>query len=541
MADTKTTHLELIKQDPDTLPDYLKDFTNLEKLDAEIFARGKKFNGESVNEDGEFNIRSVPEAENLKTSSSQQSEGTFIARTTGGSASIESGPAWLALIKGVRKHVGYVPQSITHTISPLERVDELQVSIDEADFVSKVPASTTIALVYSTVWTVGGVEVDPVEDYGITITGEPLAGDAITVVYVKEVRGTIVHSDPTAFISTGWNLYNHTSGYARVVKYSDEYGFKISGTYSLLEFAETLSGTRTTIDPVSGFFTIPSDGYLFVTGGNNTNTAIWMTWGDWDTTYKGDFQTYSESIVDFSSFMLQNFPYGLLQVGDVQDEINLNVGSATSNVLRQAYNSTNLANAKSSGRQYEYDENYIYIERETPVVYTISVEGDYDSNDHGMEMFTGTDQEVFAQTIYGANLRNKLERDVLTVSQQSLSSAEKKQVQDNIGVTTMNDALLDIIGSLLTVENKTVFDNQSITAGQFEDGTFSIAKTGYTPIAVAGYNVSNGSSSGSGRTWALPCKMYISGTNLTYSIRNLSSSNIKIKLNAYILYRKNLT
>lgn len=531
MADTKTTHLELVKQDPDTIPDYLKDHANLDKLDTEIFARGKKFNGESVDENGEFNIRSIPEAENLKTSSSQRSEDSFIARTTGGSASIESGDAWLALIKGTRRHTGYVPQSIDMTVTPMARQggdDDISATIDESVFVAYVTQSGTITLTYSTGWS-----ANP-ELYGITVTGTPVAGDVITVVYVKEVRGTIVQSDPAAFISTGWNLYNHTNGYAKVVKYSDEYGFKISGTYSLLEFAATLEGERTTIDPVSGFFSIPSDGYLFVTGGNNTNTAIWMTWGDWDDGYPGSFQAYTESIVDLSSFMLQNFPYGLLQVGDVQDEINLNVGSATSNVLRQAYNSTNLANAKASGRQYEYDENYIYIERETPVTYTVSIEGDYDSNDHGMEMFTGTEQAVFAQALYGANLRNKLERDVLTISQQTLTDPQKEQVRTNIGAERKG-----ILDDFLVVEGKVAYDNLTVAASSFEDSSVSVAKTGYTPIAIVGYNVSNGSSSGNGRTSVVLTKLYLSGANVVICTKNVSANAIKVKLGVYVLYVKN--
>jgi len=505
MADTSTTHLGLTKQDPSTAYDYEKQDANLDTLDAEVFARGKKFNGESVGADGEFHINSIPYADNLQTSAGQSSNETYIIRTSGGEASIEDGDAWLMRIKGARTHTGYIPQSITMTVIPMARTpdpaitatldeatfeayveeagtytityttewstsptlygltvsntpingdsitmewdgesdatvtvdaaerptpDSISATIDDSVFVAYVQSSGTTTLTYSTSWS-----ADPTL-YGITVTGTPIAGDVITVVYVKEVRGTITQSDPQTFVSTGWNLYNHSVGYARVIKYSTTYGFKIAGTYTALEFATTLTGSRTTITPVSGAFAIPNDGYVFVTGGNDTDTEIWMTWSDWGTQANGGiYAGYSTTTVDFSSFMETNFPYGLMQVGTARDEINFNTGVAVSYVVRQAYNATNLANAKASGRQYEYDENYIYLERATPVQYSISVDGGYTASDHGLEWFTGTDQAVYAETIYGANLKNKLERDVLTISQQTLSAADQAQVRKNIGAS----------------------------------------------------------------------------------------------------------
>ena len=520
MADTKTTHLELIKQDPDSQPDYLDDHANLDKLDSEIWARGKAFNGEPVGSDGGFHIRTVPYAENFETSSSQSSDDEFIIRTTGGLASVpQKGAAWLTMIKGTMKHTGYTPQSVDMSVIPMARpvpaaitavidnetfeayvgvagtytitytngawstspatygitvsntpvngdsitvvwdgendpfmtvdaverhaAEAITATINEDTFVAYVSQSGTTTLTYSTQWS-----ADP-SLYGITVSGTPVAGDVITVVYVKEVRGTITQSNPEKFVSTGWNLYDNTTGRARVIKYSDEYNFKISGTYTKLEFAETISGTKTTITPVSGAFSIPSDGYLFVTGGNATDTAIWMTWSDWGNGYnwnegtsqQGAFEAYVEYEIDFTAFMTQNFPYGLLAVGTAQDEINLNIGIATSRVSRMAYSSANLAAAKASGRQYEYDEDYIYLEKETPDYFTVEIDGSYTSYDHGMEFFTATAQDVYAQSLYGANLKNKLERDVLTISQQSLTSAEQSQVRNNIGAPAKIDGV----------------------------------------------------------------------------------------------------
>ena len=359
-------------------------------------------------------------------------------------------------------------------------------TIDEETFVSYVGQSGTIVLTYSMAWS-----ADPTL-YGITVSNEPIAGDSITVVYVKEVRGTIIQSNPQTFVSTSWNLYNHELGYARAIKYSPDYNFKISGTYTLLEFSQTVDGSRITITPVSGAFSIPYDGYLFVTGGNATDTAIWMTWSDWANGYnwtgseEGDFAPYSESVIDISSFMATNFPYGLMAVKTIRDEINLNIGIATSRVFRQPYNAINLAAAKASGRAYEYDEDYIYIERETPITYDILVDGDYFAYDHGLEYFTGTDQDVYAQTLYGQNLKNKLERDTLTISQQTLNDAQKTQVRTNISAASQSD-ITELNNNLASLNNK-----------------FSVFSGNLNDLKTSGLYYSAGASGGPGG-WGYVC------------------------------------
>lgn len=352
---------------------------------------------------------------------------------------------------------------VTVNAVPRPTPESIDATIDEDVFVAYVTSSSTITLTYSTAWS-----ADP-SLYGITVTGSPIAGDVITVVYVKEVRGTIYQSDPQSFISTGWNLYNHAAGYARVIKYSDTYGFKISGTYTGLEFSTTITGSRVSLTPVSGYFTIPSDGYVFVSGGNTTDTALWMTWSDWGSGYnwtgseQGDFEIYEEHQIDLSTFMAENFPYGLMEVGTVRDEINLNIGIAVSNVQRLAYNATNLASAKASGLQYEYDENYIYIERSNPVEYSVEIDGDYTAFDHGMELFTGTEQNVYSETIYGANLKNKLERDVLTISQQTLTNAQKSQARTNLSAASQADvdSLSSNLNKIVAYKNLGSFASES--------------------------------------------------------------------------------
>lgn len=377
----------------------------------------------------------VPLADNLTTEEAQINTGTYAIRTSGGEASIADGNAWLSDIKGNMIKTGYVPESLQMTVTLADPTAEnpISASIDRDTFVEEVTASGTITLTYSTVWS-----ADPAT-YGITVNGTPAAGDQIVVVYVKENRGTITTATPTSFVSTGWNLYNHAAGYARVVNYSEEYGFMIDGDYTTLKFAATLDGEQTTITPTDGYFTVPSDGYVFVTGGNSTDTAIWMTWSDWTEEPNGGvFAAYTSFSIDLSGVMV-DFPAGLMKIGNYYDEINLNTGKAYSRIQRMEYTEENLADVIASGVPYDTDTDYIYAVRVEPAVYTISLDGEYTVNDHGEEMFLGTSVPLTASSLYGNDLKGKLRRDVVTISQQTLTSNQQAQVRTNIGAASQED------------------------------------------------------------------------------------------------------
>lgn len=320
---------------------------------------------------------------------------------------------------------------MTVTAVPRPVPPAITATIDRATFVAYVTSSGTVTLTYTNAWSANPAT------YGITVSNTPVSGDVITVVYVKEDRGLITPATPATFNSTGWNLYNNSTGYAKVVKYSNTYGYKVGGTYTLLEYAATLSGTRSTITVTNGFFSVPADGYVFVTGGNST-TYIFATWSDWTSGYEGDFRTYTVDTVDLTEVMLL-FPNGLLAVGTIRDEINLNSQTAINRVQRLAYTSENIATVIASGLAYDADTNYIYVELSTPVTTAISVDPTYTVDDHGIEFFTGTDVPVVTEILYGENLKNKLQTDVLTISGglvNNLNSSDtNKALTANMGKT----------------------------------------------------------------------------------------------------------
>lgn len=415
---------------------------NMDIIDTEMHRPPLTVNGiEPDSETRDLPLNVVPLADNLTSEEAQINTGTYIERTSGGEASIADGSAWISDIRGNMVKTGYVPESIqmTVTLADPTAVDPISASIDRDTFIEVVTSSQTITLTYSTAWS-----ADP-NTYGITVTGTPVAGDQIQVVYEKLNRGTITTAEPTSFISTGWNLYNHAAGYARVVDYSSEFGFMIEGTYTALKFAETLSGEQTTITPVDGYFTVPSDGFVFVTGGNDTDTMIWMTWSDWtEQPNGGTFEAYTQDEIDLSGVMV-DFPDGLMKIGNVYDEINLNTGRAYSRIQKLEYTEENLEDVIASGVAYDTDTNYIYAVRVSPVTYTISLDGEYSVSDHGMEIFLGTDVAVIASSLYGNDLKGKLRRDVLTISQQTLSSAQKNQVWANLGIDELSSNLANVI------------------------------------------------------------------------------------------------
>lgn len=368
-------------------------------------------NGVGPDQDGNVTLIVVPYAENLATEDTKEYTGTFIRRTSAGTGSISDGKAWLNNMHGAGVHTGYVAESLEMTVIPVTREEgetPITATIDRDTFVAYVSQSGTYDLYYTTQWSASPAL------YGITVTGTPVAGDQIHVVYVKEVRGTITMAKPTAIVGTGWNLYNHTTGMAQVVKYSSVFGYKIGGTYTSIAFStDPEDEDPETITPdENGLFNIPEDGYVFVEGGDDSSTYILTTWSDWTGGPAGDFEAYKESTASIATIMSTYFPNGLMGLATVYDEIDRNSQKAISRIERKAYSAENRAAAEASGREYDFDENYVYIERETPAEYDIELDGVYDVSEHGLEYIPGTAVAVYCDIQYGENLKDKLRREI---------------------------------------------------------------------------------------------------------------------------------
>ena len=412
-------------------------------------------NGNGPDENGNVQVNHTLTADNLTSANSQTNTATYVRRTTGGSSPVHTGAAWMNLIRGNRSHTGYVQESLTPSKNeaPREEGDApLEFTVDNETFITKVGGvSTTKTFTFTSSWS------EDISEYGIEAENE-ISGDQIIIVYVAENRGTIIQSNPEKFISTGWNLFNPAVGYAIGLKYAETAQFRVKGTYTAVKFSATIDGTKTTITPVDGLFTISTNGYIWVenSGGTLADVQVYMTWTDWIGAGDGPqtYEAYTESVIDMSGLFGEDnpFEYGLLQAGDVRDEINFNTGVATRKIDRLAYSAENLATAQASGREYEYDTNYIYLERADYIEVDLDdylIDGAYDADDHGLEMFSGTPIAVYAVAIYGNSLKNKLEVDVLTISEQTLTSAQQEQARTNISAASAAD--IAALSSKITV------------------------------------------------------------------------------------------
>lgn len=491
----------------------------------------KTVNGTAADENGDVAITEVLMAQNLTSDQSQDVTGAFVIRTTGGSRSVGSGSAQVQEIRGAMKHTGQVQEVLEMNV---DETSGITVSIDRDTFVAYVDESGELVFTYDSAWKLNGSAAD-LTDYGLTVTGSPENGDTITITFVKGERGEITVATPTAIKATGWNLFNPSTGYARVAGYDGAY--HVGGSYTAMQYSVTLNGEKSSITVQNSSFTVPGDGFVWVTGGDATTTYITTEWTDWTAGPGVPWEAYTESVISIAAIMTAQFPYGLMAVGAVYDSISIDQGKYYSRIERIDYDPDDLAEIISQGRAYEADENYIYVVKTSATSGSISISGNMTVNDHGIETVEGTDVGPVTVILYGQNLKAKLVNDVVTLSQQTLTEEQKTQVLANIGVNELFNKLM----GLYVVEAKTIYDNKTIAAGGYDDSTVSVAKTGYKVDSVAGYNVANGSSSGAGRTNVALPKLYTSGTNLVVCAKNLSSaSSIKIKLIVYIRYKKEL-
>ena len=397
----------------------------------------KTVNGEQADENGNVTLNSVPLANNLTSDSSQASAGAFLIRTTGGSRSIGSGSAQVQEIRGQIVHTGVVEEVLQVSV---EETSGITADIDRDTFVGAVSTSGTITLTYTTGWS-----TDPAT-YGVTVDGTPNSGDKITIEYVKADRGLITPATPTAFRATGWNLFNPSTGYARVAGYDGAY--HIGGEYTAVAFSSELNGERSSITVTNGSFTVPGDGYVWVTGGNATDTYITTEWTDWTTGPSVNWAAYSETAINLATIMSTYFPDGLLAVGNVYDAISIDQSRAISRIEKLEYDEDTLATLISQGRAYEADEDYIYAVKTTATSNTISISGQFQASDHGIEIIDGSEVAPYVVIIYGQDLKAKLVNDVLTISQQSLTDAQKAQVLNNIGVMAEIETVKALFGGM---------------------------------------------------------------------------------------------
>lgn len=367
--------------------------------------------------------------------------------------------------------------------SPRYPEPEIEATIDTAVFRAYVPDSAIIDLYFTTEWS-----EDPAL-YGITVTGEPLAGDRLRVNYTKEDRGTITTATPTGLTGTGWNLYKFGVGKTPALRYSSDYGYRIGGAYSAVEWSATEDGVRQQLTVNDGLFDVPADGWLFVSDGDATTTYLYMTWSDWISSVPA-FEAHTSSTIYLSTIMSQ-FPGGLCRIGDIADEIDFNRKMAISRIQRIPYSAAAMAAIIASGRAYDADTNYIYAVRDTYTEFSFELDATYEISDHGLEIVDGTTVAPYIETMYGPNLKNKLEREVLTHADivNGLTSEATDKALSAAAGAALSDNIANLQDGLAIVANGDTHVN--IAQGQFVyvKNHSTLAEGLYTANADIGANV----------------------------------------------------
>lgn len=175
----------------------------------------------------------------------------------------------------------------------------------------------------------------------------------------------------------------------------------------------------------------------------------WSSGQDQDHT----FDAYGENFVniptvDANGATLPTGIYGMPAIGDIYDEIRFGSENVyIKRIERLANTVENMATVQAYGTPYLYDTNYIYytLKAADYVTYDLpaGTSGAYIANDYGTEALVATtpDNMCTLYISYGTNLKDKLRTDVLTISQQTLTSAQKTQVQQNLGIDTLYNTL----------------------------------------------------------------------------------------------------
>lgn len=452
----------------------------------------------------------VEQADEIYTTSTQVSTSAFVYRTTAGDVSIETGTASINYLEGNTVQTGHTDEVLDVFGSFSD--NNTSVDITAATWRSYVADDGTYNFIYNGIGWELDSSVVTLADYGLVVTGTVTEGDIITVNYVKLVIGTLATTTPTSFVSTGFNQYDATAGYAHVVGNNQ---YRIAGTYTSLGFTTTVGGTTTPVTVTNNKFTPTEDGYIYVAGASG-DILIALVWSG--TMDSEPYSAYSTSTIviptaDASSVALPTASYGMPSVGNVRDKLSFAEKIYVQNIGHYVYSAANLATVQALGVAYVYDLSDIFYVLPEPVTYTLdsSVSGAYTANDYGTEEFTGTTVPVNTSITYGNSLVDKLRNMLpiqsigtgltLTGTELSASGGGQSTLYDNPGTNTDGAMTQNATTSMVFADPITQYKvkigvgtSSSIGNNSVEIGRGAAAET---PNGVAiGYNATASSTNG---------------------------------------------
>ena len=273
---------------------------------------------------------------------------------------------------------------------------------------------------------------------------------------VVESAGSVVaYAHVVGGLANGYQVYNGDVALSKVLWSASVPKVGSTGITTVVSEDATLSedavGFSSGNKLVRGY-RIEYDGYLVIVTTDVEKLCVHPRWSgtvNWrDAQGFGDYEEYVENdiVIPTSGTLggetaaLPTSEYGIPSVGDVSDVLDLDNRIYTKNIGMVEFSEQNLSNVISKGVPYSYDNSIILYQLDAPVVYKLAddVTDEYDVCDYGHEEFVYADGvaavTVYNSINYGQSLKDKLRRDVVTISAQSLTDAEKAQVGLNVGM-----------------------------------------------------------------------------------------------------------
>lgn len=154
--------------------------------------------------------------------------------------------------------------------------------------------------------------------------------------YYEYTENVVVNNNMTGIESNGFNLFNPTTGKARIIgAYSEVYGnyYGIVGTYGTLTFEDDLGNVSTVTPDADGKFELDVSGYLSVANAGN-DVAVFLWWDG----KKTEYEDYDVDIAHLDvrhiygkkngvGELVQVWPTGMPRINDVVDKLCIENGA----------------------------------------------------------------------------------------------------------------------------------------------------------------------------------------------------------------------
>ena len=270
----------------------------------------------------------------------------------------------------------------------------------------------------------------------------------LTAVFVAEIQGTIVVSNPAELLTTGVNQYDWTYienaeidangkiiAWSNKVAYVYAYGgvnnwymwYSADGYIVNCGWSENLPDIWTELDQTDAAVTttecsmpFANTGFFCVEISDDTGLSIHPKWSGQQDTNTDAYETDTVTIptADTDSNALPTATIWLPALWNYKDEINFQTNIYIQRVKTMSFTYGDLIdliddNAWNPDFVYDYDSNYIFYYDGTTTTYNISGDWTYTANDYGTERFLDSNGDIIdipveANTSYGSNLVDKL-------------------------------------------------------------------------------------------------------------------------------------